>query len=68
MSDTDRIEQAAQRADGAPHGGNGPEDGIPGKPRSRSPSVAEPTEPTQPWPPKPDQSGPATVSPTRWRS
>lgn len=64
MSDADRIEQAAQRADGAPHGGNGPEDGIPGKPGSRSPSVAEPTEPTQPWPPKPDQSGPATVSPT----
>ncbi|MFI9647659.1 catalase [Streptomyces sp. NPDC052040] len=44
--------------------GTGPEEGIPGKPGSESPSVAEPTEPREPLAAKPDQCGPATVSPT----
>jgi catalase len=37
---------------------------IPGSPGSARPSVEEPTTPTDPLPPSPDQSGPATVSPT----
>ncbi|MFD6418284.1 catalase [Streptomyces sp. NPDC060194] len=43
---------------------HGPAGGVPGKPGSRTPPVAEPTTPREPLPPKPDQSGPATVSPT----
>ncbi|GAA3884866.1 catalase [Streptomyces lannensis] len=44
--------------------GAGPQDGIPGKPGFKSPSVSEPTEPQEPLPPKADQTGPDTVSPT----
>ncbi|WP_306191180.1 catalase [Streptomyces sp. MK5] len=65
MSEANPIKQAAHKAAGALKGdGAGPEGGIPGKPGSRSPSVAEPTEPHGPLPPKPDQTGPDTVSPT----
>lgn len=39
-------------------------DGLPGKPSSVSPPVAEPTQPHEPLPPKPDQSAPQTVGPT----
>ncbi|MEW2630779.1 catalase [Streptomyces sp. NPDC048389] len=41
-----------------------PDTGIPGGPAPEPPPVDEPTEPRRPLPPKPDQSGPATVSPT----
>ncbi|MFB9073068.1 catalase [Citricoccus parietis] len=37
---------------------------IPGSPGSTEPTVEEPTTPAGPLPPSPDQSGPATVSPT----
>jgi len=37
---------------------------IPGRPGSRTPSVAEPTAPHEPFPPKPDQSGPDMFGPT----
>ncbi|MEU0598559.1 catalase [Streptomyces sp. NPDC006393] len=65
MSEANPIKQAAHKvADTLKGDGAGPEGGIPGKPGSRSPSVAEPTEPRGPLPPKPDQTGPDTVSPT----
>jgi hypothetical protein len=41
-----------------------PRNGIPGGPSPEPPTVEEPTEPRQPLPLKPDQTGPATVSPT----
>ena len=41
-----------------------PADGIPGRPAPEPPMVERPVEPREPLPPKPDQSGPATVSPT----
>ncbi|MGW7361461.1 catalase [Streptomyces sp. NPDC054802] len=41
-----------------------PRNGIPGGPSPEPPTVEEPTEPRQPLPPKPDQTVPATVSPT----
>jgi len=37
---------------------------VPGVPSSRAPSYDEPLTPTGPLPPKPDQGGPATVTPT----
>ncbi|WP_243761186.1 catalase [Streptomyces sp. YIM 98790] len=37
---------------------------LPGAPAARPAPLEEPTEPHDPWPPKPDQHGPATVSPT----
>jgi catalase len=37
---------------------------IPGAPGTEPPPVDEPTSPREPLPPKPDQRGPATVSPT----
>ncbi|VXB92488.1 catalase [Citricoccus sp. K5] len=37
---------------------------IPGSPGSTEPTIEEPTTPAGPLPPSPDQSGPATVSPT----
>lgn len=64
MGEKSPIKAAAEKAADALLGGSVPEDGIPGKPAPRSPSVAEPTDPTGPSAPKPDQSGPATVSPT----
>ncbi|MEU7380432.1 MULTISPECIES: catalase [unclassified Streptomyces] len=65
MSKAKPIKQAAQKITGALHGdGAGPEGGIPGKPGSESPSLAEPTDPRGPLPPKPDQTGPDTFSPT----
>lgn len=37
---------------------------VPGVPASEPPSLQEPTQPRDPLPPKPDQQGPANVSPT----
>ncbi|MER6443890.1 catalase [Streptomyces venezuelae] len=56
---TDKIADAVQGG-----AGRGPEEGIPGKPGSVSPRLAEPVQPVEPLPPKADQSGPETVSPT----
>ncbi|MEU7423395.1 catalase [Streptomyces sp. NPDC040750] len=65
MSETNPLKRAADKVADALQGGpSGPEDGIPGKPGSESPSVEEPTEYREPLPPKPDQTGPDTVSPT----
>ncbi|MGC5365228.1 catalase [Streptomyces sp. DT24] len=64
MGEKHPVKAAVAKAAEALSGGTGPEDGIPGKPGFESPPVAEPTEPRGPLPPKPDQSGPATVSPT----
>ncbi|WP_338320212.1 catalase, partial [Streptomyces lonarensis] len=43
---------------------DGPEEGVPGKPAARTPSLEQPTRPVEPLPPKADQTGPAEVSPT----
>jgi catalase len=64
MSEKKPLKAAAEKAVAAMGGGNGPEEGVPGKPAPLSPSVEEPTEPQEPLPPKHDQSGPAPVSPT----
>ncbi|CAM5549891.1 Catalase OS=Streptomyces gougerotii OX=53448 GN=GCM10010227_03380 PE=3 SV=1 [Streptomyces diastaticus subsp. diastaticus] len=65
MSDSKNpLKAVAEKAAEAVLGREGPEDGVPGKPASASPPVAEPTTPHEPLPPKPDQTGPATVSPT----
>ncbi|WP_221350187.1 catalase [Streptomyces beigongshangae] len=44
--------------------GEGPQDGVPGKPGVKTPPVDEPTAPQPPLPPKADQGAPAYVSPT----
>ncbi|MEU4876523.1 catalase [Streptomyces sp. NPDC021608] len=65
MSEANPLQRAARKVTDTLHGGDGgPEDGIPGKPGSESPSVEEPTRPREPLPPKADQSGPDTASPT----
>ncbi|MFI9150576.1 catalase [Streptomyces sp. NPDC053367] len=65
MSETNPLKRAAQKVSDAVSGDDsGPQDGIPGKPGSESPPVAEPARPREPLPPKPDQSGPDTFSPT----
>ncbi|EYT82415.1 catalase [Streptomyces sp. Tu 6176] len=65
MSEANPIKQAARKVADALRGdGEGPQDGIPGKPGAESPSVDEPTQPREPLPSKPDQTGPETVSPT----
>nr|WP_145484698.1 MULTISPECIES: catalase [Streptomyces] len=61
MSEKNPLKRAADALKGA---GKGPEEGIPGKPGTESPPVAEPVEAREPLPPKPDQTGPDTVSPT----
>ncbi|MFD8837631.1 catalase [Streptomyces griseofuscus] len=61
MSEKNPLKRAADALRG---GAEGPEEGIPGKPGTGSPPVAEPVEPRDPPPPKPDQTGPDTVSPT----
>ncbi|MEU2754817.1 catalase [Streptomyces albidoflavus] len=58
------LKAVAEKAAEAVLGREGPEEGVPGKPASASPPVAEPTTPRDPLPPKPDQTGPATASPT----
>ncbi|MFF5257056.1 catalase [Streptomyces leeuwenhoekii] len=63
MSEANPLKRVADKVSDALHG-DGPEDGVPGKPGPESPSVAEPTAPREPLPPKPDQNGPETVSPT----
>ncbi|MEU5633128.1 catalase [Streptomyces rishiriensis] len=65
MSEANPLQRAARKVTDTLHGDDAtPEDGIPGKPSSESPSVAEPTQPRDPLPPKADQSGPDTASPT----
>ncbi|MFF9276896.1 catalase [Streptomyces griseosporeus] len=65
MSETNPLKRAAQKVTDTVRGdGDGPPEGIPGRPGSKPPSVAEPTEPREPLPPKPDQRGPDTYSPT----
>ncbi|MFE1147513.1 catalase [Streptomyces albidoflavus] len=65
MSDSKNpLKAVAEKAAEAVLGREGPEEGVPGKPASATPPVAEPTTPREPLPPKPDQTGPATVSPT----
>ncbi|MGN0119460.1 MAG: catalase, partial [Streptomyces albidoflavus] len=65
MSDSKNpLKAVAEKAAEAVLGPEGPEEGVPGKPASATPPVAEPTTPRDPLPPKPDQTGPATVSPT----
>ncbi|KUJ36634.1 catalase [Streptomyces sp. MI02-2A] len=65
MGETSPLKRATDKITGALQSNDaGPEDGIPGKPGSKSPSVSEPTEPQEPLPPKADQTGPDTVSPT----
>ncbi|GAA1507158.1 catalase CatB [Streptomyces albidochromogenes] len=64
MSEKNPVKAAAEKAVDLVSGDHGPQDGIPGKPGAETPPVDEPTEVRGPLPPKPDQSGPATVSPT----
>ncbi|MFF3501967.1 catalase [Streptomyces sp. NPDC003247] len=65
MSEPNPVKKAVRKVAESVRGdGQGPEEGVPGKPAPESPSVAEPTEPREPLPPKPDQTGPDTVSPT----
>ncbi|MFD7256025.1 catalase, partial [Streptomyces sp. NPDC059895] len=65
MSEPNPVKKAVRKvAESVLGDGQGPEEGIPGKPGPESPSVAEPTHPREPLPPKPDQTGPDTVSPT----
>ncbi|MBD0423293.1 catalase [Streptomyces sp. TRM S81-3] len=65
MSEANPLKRVANKVtESLKGGGDGPPEGIPGRPAVESPSVAEPTEPREPLPPKPDQSGPDTVSPT----
>lgn len=58
------IKAAAEKLKDTVTGTTGPEEGVPGKPGSESPTFAEPTEVRDPLPPKADQSGPTPVSPT----
>ncbi|MEU1127430.1 catalase, partial [Streptomyces sp. NPDC005899] len=68
MTDKNPLKAVAEKAADALGVPTGPEEGIPGKPNSRSPQVDEPTRPREPLPPKPDQSGPEPVSPTGQRT
>ncbi|MEV0220601.1 catalase [Streptomyces sp. NPDC050704] len=63
MSDKKPLKDAAAEAVDALRG-DGPPDGVPGRPGAGPPPVAEPTEPREPLPPKPDQGAPETVGPT----
>ncbi|CAL9342570.1 Catalase HPII [Streptomyces sp. enrichment culture] len=63
MSEANPLKRVAGKVSDALRG-DGPADGVPGKPGPESPAVAEPTEPREPLPLKADQSGPDTVSPT----
>ncbi|CAM5464383.1 catalase [Streptomyces cyaneofuscatus] len=64
MSDKNPLKAVAEKAADALGVAPTPEEGVPGKPAFRSPPVEEPTRPQAPLPPKPDQSSPATMSPT----
>ncbi|MER6688671.1 catalase, partial [Streptomyces minutiscleroticus] len=63
MSDKNPVKAAAAKAVDALRG-DGPEDGVPGKPGAEPPTLAEPTEAREPLPPKPDQGAPATGTAT----
>ncbi len=65
MSEANPVRRVAKKVtETLQGGGSAPADGIPGRPAPEPPAVEEPTEPREPLPPKPDQSAPATVSPT----
>ncbi|WP_374117563.1 catalase [Streptomyces sp. XM83C] len=65
MSEPNPLKKAVHKVTETVRGdGEGPPEGVPGRPGSEPPTVEEPTEPREPLPLKPDQSGPATISPT----
>ncbi|MFJ6442740.1 catalase [Streptomyces sp. NPDC091649] len=64
MSEKNPLKAAAQKAAEMLGASSSPEEGIPGKPAAQSPPVEEPVGGSEQLPPKPDQSGPATMSPT----
>ncbi|MFF8729501.1 catalase [Streptomyces sp. NPDC015171] len=65
MSETNPLKRAVGKAvDALQNDGPAPQEAIPGKPGAETPSLAEPTQYRDPLPAKPDQTGPATVSPT----
>lgn len=65
MSEANPVRRAVKKiAQALEDGVSAPSDGIPGRPAPEPPTVERPVEPREPLPPKPDQSGPATVSPT----
>ncbi|MFF6997857.1 catalase [Streptomyces sp. NPDC008313] len=63
MTEKNPVKAMAAKAADALHG-DGPPEGIPGRPGAGTPTVAEPAEPREPLPPKPDQGAPRPVSPT----
>ncbi|KAA0942359.1 catalase [Streptomyces apricus] len=63
MTEKNPLKAVAAKAAEALHG-DGPADGVPGKPGVKTPPVEEPTTPQEPLPPKPDQGAPEYVSPT----
>ncbi len=65
MSEANPVRRVAKKvAETLQSGTSAPADGIPGRPAPEPPALERPVEPREPLPPKPDQSGPATVSPT----
>ncbi len=65
MSEANPVRRAVKKvAQALEDGVSAPSDGIPGRPAPEPPTVERPVGPREPLPPKPDQSGPATVSPT----
>ncbi|GHH50719.1 catalase [Streptomyces candidus] len=64
-SKSNPVKEAAEKVTGALRGDSDDARGaIPGRPAPEPPQVDEPTEVRPPLPPKPDQRGPATMSPT----
>ncbi|MEU9183798.1 catalase [Streptomyces sp. NPDC048484] len=63
MKEKNPLKAVAEKAADALRG-EGPEDGVPGKPGASTPPVVEPTEPHAPLPPKSDQGAPGNVGPT----
>ncbi|MFF3486578.1 catalase [Streptomyces sp. NPDC002701] len=63
MTEKNPLKAVAAKAADALRG-EGPADGVPGKPGVRTPPVDEPTAPEPPLPPKADQGAPAYVGPT----
>ncbi|NJP51874.1 catalase [Streptomyces sp. SBST2-5] len=64
MSEANPLKRASRKIADALPGDAAPSDGIPGRPALEEPSLEEPVAPREPLPPKPDQTGPATMSPT----
>ncbi|MDQ1040335.1 catalase [Streptomyces sp. V3I8] len=63
MTEKNPLKAVAAKAAEVLHG-DGPADGVPGKPGVKTPPVEEPTTPQEPLPPKADQGAPEYVSPT----